>query len=80
MMHASLQANNAARIGRQRRHTRRLRFYARVAFVQRQRDHHTRFKPELFDQLHDLADVEGGDAAPAAHEVDFLLPGSVPGA
>ena len=35
---------------------------------------------ELFDQLHNLADVEEVVRRSAAHEVDFLPPGSVPGA
>ena len=34
----------------------------------------------LFDQLHDLGDVEEVVRRSAAHEVDFLPPGSVPGA
>jgi len=35
---------------------------------------------ELFDQLHELGDVEEVVRRSAAHEVDFLPPGSVPGA
>ena len=35
---------------------------------------------ELFDQLHNLADVEEVVRRSAAHEVNFLPPGSVPGA
>ena len=35
---------------------------------------------ELFDQLHNLADPEEVVRRSAAHEVDFLPPGSVPGA
>lgn len=35
---------------------------------------------ELFDQLHNLEDVEEVVRRSAAHEVDFLPPGSVPGA
>jgi len=34
----------------------------------------------LFDQLHNLGDVEEVVRRSAAHEVDFLPPGSVPGA
>ncbi|HWV51277.1 cupin domain-containing protein, partial [Pseudorhodoplanes sp.] len=35
---------------------------------------------ELFDQLHNLTDPEEVVRRSAAHEVDFLPPGSVPGA
>ena len=35
---------------------------------------------ELFDQLHNLGNVEEVVRRSAAHEVDFLPPGSVPGA
>jgi hypothetical protein len=34
----------------------------------------------LFDQLHNLGDPEEVVRRSAAHEVDFLPPGSVPGA